>query len=333
MKTNNRSMALSSLVIIMLIFFSWSATATTDMLVKKREYNKSFNVGSGDVVKTDNRYGNTTIQYGSDGTVSIRVVVEAKSGSEKKIQEMLDRVHIRMEKTGSTVNAVTEITSKSINMNNGESFSINYYVTIPRAFTCDLTQKYGNINMPQSNAGKCLLNCKYGNISGGDFSGPLNIDSKYGNIKIENVQQTDIDIQYGNVEISTLQDGKIESKYGNVKIRQVASRLEMPGFSYGNLNISDVAAGFKQINIDSRYGKADIGAPHSLSFRVEAKNLKYGSCKVKGFDSLAKSSQNANDYDSDDDKNKETMLSINGGRGGKIYFDGNSYSSLRVNAN
>ena len=124
----------------------------------------------------DNRYETLRLRIGARAEVSIRVVIEAKARNDEKAQAIIDRVNIRMEKMGNTVSAVTSLRSQNGNGGSNESFTINYYVNMPSELTCDLTQKYGNIIMPENNKGKCDLHVKYGNLNGGNFTGPLSID-------------------------------------------------------------------------------------------------------------------------------------------------------------
>ena len=155
--------------------------------IKKKEINKSFNVGkkrhlaSGQPLRK--HYGYALEQERSLHPCRDR----GESRNDEKAQAIIDRVNIRMEKMGNTVSAVTSLRSQNGNGGSNESFTINYYVNMPSELTCDLTQKYGNIIMPENNKGKCDLHVKYGNLNGGNFTGPLSIDVQYGNMDISDV--------------------------------------------------------------------------------------------------------------------------------------------------
>ena len=168
----------AGLLMLLVLFCSVSGWAAKQESIKKKEINKSFNVGKNDILQVDNRYGNITVTHWSKSEVSIRVVIEAKARNDEKAQAIIDRVNIRMEKMGNTVSAVTSLRSQNGNGGSNESFTINYYVNMPSELTCDLTQKYGNIIMPENNKGKCDLHVKYGNLNGGNFTGPLSIEDR-----------------------------------------------------------------------------------------------------------------------------------------------------------
>lgn len=356
---------------LLVLFCSVSGWAAKQESIKKKEINKSFNVGKNDILQVDNRYGNITVTHWSKSEVSIRVVIEAKARNEEKAQDIIDRVNIRMEKMGNTVSAVTSLRSQNGNNGGNQSFTINYYVNMPAELTCDLTQKYGNIIMPENNKGKCSLYVKYGNLNGGNFTGPLNIDVQYGNMEIADVGNANLDLaycskakvgngsqlnidskysnlnlgnvlkmnteaKYGDIHINRLDNGYMELKYGNCKIDKLKQGINVDELSYSTLTIKDLASNFDKVNVDASYGNLNIYIDVNASFRVVANNMKYGNCKIQGGFNIQRRNQDENSvgFDSrDNQKNKNNyILDVNNGKNGRINFEGNSYSNIKVMA-
>ncbi len=359
----------AGLLMLLVLFCSVSGWAAKQESIKKKEINKSFNVGKNDILQVDNRYGNITVTHWSKSEVSIRVVIEAKARNEERAQEIIDCVSIRMEKMGNTVSAVTSL--KPQNGKSRESFTINYYVNMPAELTCDLTQKYGNIIMPENNKGKCSLYVKYGNLNGGNFTGPLNIDVQYGNMEIADVDNANLDLaycskakvgngsqlnidskysnlnlgnvlkmnteaKYGDIHINRLDNGYMELKYGNCKIDKLKQGINVDELSYSTLTIKDLASNFDKVNVDASYGNLNIYIDVNASFRVVANNMKYGNCKIQGGFNIQRRNQDENSvgFDSrDNQKNKNNyILDVNNGKNGRINFEGNSYSNIKVMA-
>ena len=308
----------AGLLMLLVLFCSVSGWAAKQESIKKKEINKSFNVGKNDILQVDNRYGNITVTHWSKSEVSIRVVIEAKARNDEKAQAIIDRVNIRMEKMGNTVSAVTSLRSQNGNGGSNESFTINYYVNMPSELTCDLTQKYGNIIMPENNKGKCDLHVKYGNLSLG------------------NVRKMNTEAKYGDIHIDRLDNGYMELKYGNCKIDELKQGITVDELSYSTLTIKDLASNFDKVNVDARYGNLNIYIDVNASFRVVANNMKYGNCKVQGGFSIQRRNQDENSvgFDSrDDQRNKNNYtLDVNNGKNGRINFEGNSYSNIKVMA-
>ena len=74
----------AGLLMLLVLFCSVSGWAAKQESIKKKEINKSFNVGKNDILQVDNRYGNITVTHWSKSEVSIRVVIEAKARNEEK---------------------------------------------------------------------------------------------------------------------------------------------------------------------------------------------------------------------------------------------------------
>ena len=68
----------AGLLMLLVLFCSVSGWAAKQESIKKKEINKSFNVGKNDILQVDNRYGNITVTHWSKSEVSIRVVIERK---------------------------------------------------------------------------------------------------------------------------------------------------------------------------------------------------------------------------------------------------------------
>lgn len=366
MKTNR--LLVSNVTILLFLFCTLTAWANGPENSRKKEITRSFNVSKNDLLEVDNRFGNITITHGSKNQVEFRIVIEAKARSEARVQTLFDRIGIDISKNGNILSAVTTLKSENGYNGGGDSFSINYYISMPNELTCDLKQKYGHINMPENNPGKCTLESKYGNINGGNFSGPLDIEVQYGNMSIGNVNKAtlyfayagkvvlqnaaelEIDSKYSNIEMGTVQKLTIDTKYGNLKaeslsntylnmkygkgeIGNVKKSLVVDELSYSNLTIRELSPKFEQVDVNARYGNLNIAIDSNASFKVNANSMKYGNCSIKGFNVNRKSASSTSDgFDSHSNKKEQDSyhLDVNNGRGGQINFEGNSYSNIKI---
>lgn len=353
-QTRSRSLLLLAVLLIASTAFGWAAKPES---IKKKEISRSFNVSLSDLLQTDNRYGNTTITHWNKNEVSIRVEIEAKAESAEAAQATIDRVQIDIKKTGSIVSAVTSLKQQKWNGNRNERFTINYFISIPSKLAINLTQKYGNINLPDKNEGKSTIQVKYGNLNAGSFTEPLNLEAKYGNVDINNVTKANLDLgycgkvsvgnadllnadnkysnmevkectqinlenKYGNVKIQGLDKGSLEIKYSEATIGSVKESLDISELAYSTLNIKELSANFKSLNVEARYGNLNVNISSNASFKVAAESMKYGNQDVKGFNVTKTSTEDKTNH----------YYEINGGNKGRIYFDGNNYSNIRVKA-
>lgn len=353
-QTGNRSVLLLA---ILLIVSTAIGRAAKPEDVKKKEISKTFSVGLDYLLRTDNRYGNTTITHWNKNEILIRVEIEAKAKSPEIAQETIDRIQIEIEKSGNTVSAITSLKQQNWNGNRNERFTINYFISMPSSLAINLTQKYGNINLPENNDGNSTIQIKYGNLNAGNFTKPLNLEAKYGNVNINNVAKAYLDLgycgnvkigkanrlnadnkysnmeieecelldlenKYGNVNIHTLDKGNIEIKYSEATIGTLKESLDVGELAYSTLTIKALSADFSNLDVDARYGNLNVRIPASASFKVSAENMKYGNRSVKGF--------NITDSSTEDKVNH--YYEINGGNHGHVYFNGNNYGNIKVQA-
>lgn len=347
-----------SLLILLLLFCSITASAKKFDYEKSKEFRQSFSVNLSDLLQVDNRFGNISISHWNKNEVEITVKVETKANNEKRAQTDLDRIQISLSKSGSTISAITSMTENNSNNSNGNNqITINYYISMPAKLATDLTQKYGNMTLPDNNPGKCSLHSKFGNINAGNFTGELSVESKYGNVDMGNVEnatldfgyvgkmvignakELTIDSRYSNMELGTIQNLLLEIKYGNAKIQSVdkvtldmkysevniglvREELNVDELSYGTLTVKELSADFSQVNANARYGNLKISLPAKTAFKVEAEGMRYGNFDIKGF--------NVTRSEREDKKNYYTEVNNGGQR--IIHFEGNSFSNLTIKA-
>ncbi|MDR3142210.1 MAG: hypothetical protein LBU37_10870 [Tannerellaceae bacterium] len=351
----NRYWSLFALLIILVP----AVGAETWDNAKKKEFNQTFKVDANGQLQIENRFGNITITHWNKNEVAIQVIVESKAHSESEAQRGLDRVSIELRQSRNTVYGLTSLKNQSGWNNSGDNNRINidYYISMPAGFAANLSQKYGNINLPEKNEGECIIEVKYGNIVAGSFTAPLRIDAGYSNIKLEDVKTLQLDVAYcGNVAINNGEIMMIDSKYSNLLMRNV-SQLSMDkkygnlqvqnvdrmsieakyskcsverikdelnsSLSYSTLTVKELSPGFSRVKAEARYGNLNLSISSKASFQVNARNIKYGNIDMKGFNITQTNIEDKVNY----------YYQINGTSGSSaINFDGNNYSNIRIKA-
>lgn len=347
----------STLLLVALLFCCHLGYGNELEAKATKEINKTFRWSPASEVEISNKYGEITITHWAKSEVAMRIVIEAKARNQKLAKETLDRISVDFSDAAGSISAQTQIAPEKkgwgVNFGGDVQFNIRYYVSLPAEAICDLEQKYGNILMLERHTGNCTIEAKYGNIELGDLGGLLSLTSKYGNVKMGNftraeldlgysgnvrvgsgesleieakysnvqagdVKQIDMDIKYGQFDAGNITHFEVDSKYSNITLQGVQERFIASEFDYGNLNIRQVGKDFKEIDIEARYSTAELHIPASASFSLDAEGFRYASCKVRGFNNLNKFEQDEN----------RTVCTVNGGKIGKISFEGNGYSNL-----
>lgn len=323
--------------------------------VKTKSVNKTFSVNNDGELAIENRYGEITVTHWNRNEVAIKVEIESRAANDQTAQANLDRISIEMRQIGNKISAETQFAKSQQNHQN-ISYQIRYFVQMPAQLKAELSQKYGNINLPAKDNHEMEIEVKYGNLKGGDFVGKLALEAKYSNTTLGNLKDAVLDIayagdveignaeklmiearysglkaqtvkklqlesKYSNFKIEEVDDAEIEAKYGDGSINRLKNSLKMEEFDYSNLKVKEIGKAFKEVRISARYSNVKLDIPATASFKVDADGLKYGSCKLSGFKL------------SEDEIGKEThRCTVNGGKQGLIRFNGNGYSNLKINS-
>lgn len=347
-------------IFILMLSGTFSAWAEEESIMEgkeKREITRTFSVSMSDQLSIDNRFGDVTVTHWDKKEVLIRVVIQANARTEKRTQELMSYVNVDLNKSGNTVYGTTSMKNFGGTKNN-ERLRINYFISMPSALKSNVELKYGNIYLPEQTDGVSYLIVKYGNIKAGSFAANLTIESKYGDVNIENVKTANLDLgycgtvkvgdgqsitvdskysnasygevkklviddKYGNVTVRMADDAQIDMGYGNLNIGTINSSL-ITELRYSNLDLKSLAADFKKMNIEASYGNANIRIPSSAVFNVKAANMKYASYSITGFNTR-------NRKEDSDGVNYYSEVN-NGNTKRVIYFEGNKYSNLSVKA-
>lgn len=348
---------IGSLLFGLLLFSGLTVSARDFEHTKKKDVSKSFAVSQNDLLQVDNRYGNITITHWTKNEVSIVVRIESSAERESRAQENLDCIQIDLKKEGNVVSAITTLKNQNNNGGGNQRFTINYDISMPSKLTVDLSQKYGNINMPDNNPGKCSLHSKYGNLNAGNFTASLELESKYGNVELGNVEDARMDLgyvgnlkmkdgknltidskysnltmrnvhklqlekKYGNLVIGHIDRANLEVKYSDVSIDELTQELEVGSLSYSTLKIKELSPNFNRVNVEAHYGHLILNISSKASFSVMAESMKYGDYDIDGFNITRSEKEEKVNFKSE----------INGGGPHKIYFGGNSYGNLKIKA-
>jgi hypothetical protein len=318
---------------------------------KKKEFNRSFAVGTSDRLSVENRYGNVSVAYWSKSEISIRVEVIAKAGNDSRAQEALDRVTVDLSKSGNTVRGVTTLRSSI----NNTSIEINYYVSMPQRLEMNINQQYGGINLPEQNDGKSHLEVKYGKISAGNFSDKLSIDGGYSDISIGNLATATLVLRYcnlkgknatslsidgaytpmkfgdvgtvtaessyGDLSFERLDRIALKMRYASISINRLSEEFAAATFDYSNLKVQNVDAGFRKIDLSAKYGNIKLNIPAKAAFKVNVSRTTYGSVEMKGF-ALTHS----------DVSKSEHSYTVNGGGSASVIVNSNGYSNVSIKA-
>jgi hypothetical protein len=277
---------------VILLFIFLAAVINTFAVEKSKEYHESWPVNSVESLEINNKFGDIKVVNDRVDLVTIDVVITVEAGNEINAEELLSLIDVDFNKTGSTVRAVTDISS---DFESRQKFSINYEINIPSDKNLKIFNKYGDtfvnilnangffdisygnftaneLNAPtlqktEINLGYCKsdigsandisLTIQYSNINLGQI-GDLTLNSKYTVISLGKADAVTAESRYDTFNFEDIESLSVNSKYTNYKVDKLLNRLEIES-SYGGVNINKVDPEFEFIKIYSSYGHIALG--------------------------------------------------------------------------
>ena len=128
------------LVFTLLLFSTLVASAAGTDFTKN--FRKSWTKSSVTALKITNKFGEVKINDAGGDSVTVKVVITIDNPSGNKAKELMDNIHIDIQKSGGLVTGETTIDE---DFRNKQSFSIDYLVNIPKDRDLDITNRYGNV--------------------------------------------------------------------------------------------------------------------------------------------------------------------------------------------
>lgn len=288
------------LTIVLLLFSAALANAAEGEFSK--QYRKGWLKSGVTALQITNKFGEVKVNDMGGDSVTIKVVIRIDNASESKAKDLMNKIHINLQKTGSLVTAETEIEE---NFRGNNSFSIDYMINTPKDRDLTINNKYGNVIINELDA-KGSFEVAYGSMTAGKMKAPAGnsikmiisygkvtletvndanmeikysklyadeisqivLDSKYSEVNVDKTSNMTLDSKYDGINIDEIGKLKSISKYTNYKIGLLTGSLDLDT-GYGSVKISKVGAKFDKIQITNSYGGINIGL-NELSYKVKA---------------------------------------------------------------
>ncbi|WP_106832288.1 DUF4097 family beta strand repeat-containing protein [Parabacteroides pacaensis] len=342
--------------ICVLFFLSTSVLLAGNMdYSQKKEMTKSFSANKNTTLSVNNRFGNIVLEHWEKNEVKIRVVIESKADSHKTAESNLDKVSVRMNKKGNTIEAITQMSN--LDQRDNERVRVDYTLLIPSDIKLNLEQQFGNITLPESHQGVSSFIIKFGNIVGGNFTAPVYIESQFSNVtlgnltsvemelkhsekvRIANAEDVNVECQFSNLKAGNLQNIKLNERHSNIEIKscnhitmdvqhseitihRLKTSAEIASLSHSTLEIKDLSGDFAFLRATASFGNIKLKLPTSASFQLDA-NTSFGDIKIDPAFKLE------NQTYIEKNNKKDISAYVNGGKNGHVEFNG-SFSTITI---
>ncbi len=225
-----------------------------------KTYSKTYTVDAGTKLDINNRYGKVTVNTWSKNEFKVDVEIQVTANKSDDTRKFIDRISISDSKQGQVVSFKTNIATDVFGSStSSRKIEINYVVYMPAKNSLDITNKYGNIELPDLD-GKLVINCAYGSLQAKSLSNPANqIKVSYGDARIGSLKATDLDISYGSLVLGSVDKLNADVKYSSAKIGTI-STSGIINVKYGSgIQISNLDENMRNLAVDAKYSTIKLG--------------------------------------------------------------------------
>lgn len=231
-----------------------------------KTFSKSFPADRGDKIVISNQYGSTQVKTWDRKEVKVDAEIRAYSTKEGEARKLLDDVVIEAGKSGDQIVFKTKM-DQGGDWGSGSKWGkkwrrevkIDYVVYLPASNSLTMSQNYGNITM-------------------GDFSGPLYVKVQYGNLNAGNLDNNSnyVSVQYGNTNIARLSNATVKQQYGSGLNISAGGTLDIDA-QYTAVNLGSLSG---DLRIKQQYGAGlTIASVDNLDLNAQYTNVKINTIK------------------------------------------------------
>src|SRR5258708_5467104 len=251
--------SISLFLILSAPVFSLAANGDEEVR-KKRSINKSYNVSADDKLEIENSFGNVMVSTWDKSEITVDIEIVANASSEERAQDIMNEIDVKEIHEGHIISFKTKVgeihnggDGKRNKNNNDEdrAFYIDYVIHMPSANRLQLENSFGKTAVP-------------------DFSGLVNLTSKFGSLtagKLKNVDE--IDVEFGKVAIDEISNGKVTFKFNKEsRIGNVNGNVKISSeFSHNvQFNVSD---NIKELSLFESYSGIRMIVTKALSADID----------------------------------------------------------------
>ncbi|SHG73924.1 hypothetical protein [Pedobacter caeni] len=273
---------------------------------RSKTFSKSFPMDASDKLNLSNKYGDVLIRIWDKREVKVDVEIKAYSSQDGDAQRLLDETSIEAGKTGDVVSFRTIMGNRDGNygsrVRNGKvvwkrEIKVNYVVYMPASNSLSMSTQYGNMTMGNF-SGPLYAKVQYGNFTAGSLNSNNNyISVQYGKADVEEVNVATIKQQYGSgLNIGTVGTLDLNAQYVGVNIKKVKGNATIKqqygqGLNLGSVDNLDLDAQYANVTIGTingnatikqQYNNISITSVNKLVIKGQYANVKLGSLKGDG---------------------------------------------------
>jgi hypothetical protein len=266
MNNPTKIFAIGSLFAVLLFMISiFPVSASTTKTSDEPYLTKTFSLTSGELYVSTSG-GSIRVEGGNSSQVKVEMYVKSSKRSDD-IKDLLENDYeIRIEKTGSRIEAVAKRVGKGFSWN---GISISFVVYTPKDFACELNTSGGSLKL-SGVAGKAHeLKTSGGSITAESMSGRLTANTSGGSITINRYKgNLDAKTSGGSIKLEDIEgDIKATTSGGGIKISSVEGSVYAT--TSGGSITAEIAKLKDQLILKTSGGSVNATIPSGLGLDLD----------------------------------------------------------------
>jgi len=207
-------------------------------------------------VKVADDSGNITVTGADVKTVQVKIVKTAYDSSQSRADQEVKGIKYTIEQTGSTITLKYEL-PKSMNFNNKVN-TVDFIVTVPENTSVEVRANFGDIEVSKVK-GTVDLSSDFGTTTMENIEGAVSVKSQSGSIKVSQVdagkEGINLTTDFGDISLEKAsgQSLNIDSKSGSLKLEDVRLTANLVASTdFGEITLDKVIA--QSYDLDSKSG-------------------------------------------------------------------------------
>ena len=257
----------TSLTIVLFLSVSFFAIESMAKKGNSDPYlTKTFNLSSGELFVSTSG-GSIRVEGSNSSKVKVEMFVKSNKHSDSKIREIIEEDYeIRIEKSGSRIEAVAKRTGRSWSWN---GISISFVVYTPEKFACELNTSGGSLKISGVSGRSHELKTSGGSITAEDMSGDLEARTSGGSITVRDfVGDLDGKTSGGSIKLEDINgDIDVSTSGGGIRINDVQGEV-YASTSGGSIN-AEITKLENQLVLKTSGGSVRATIPSGLGLDLD----------------------------------------------------------------
>lgn len=245
---------------------------------KRKTFDKTYKVSRNDMLSIENKFGKVHVNTWNRNEVQVKVDIIARASSDQRAQDLLDKISIAENRSGSTISLKTEMEPMRVTGNNSQrGLEINYTISMPAESALTVKNRFGDVYLADFK-GKADITVEHGSLKTGRLSNADNtVKLAYGSGNCGYITGGNIEVAYADMSVEGTNGLQGSSKFSEFRLGSLGQQLNME-VKYGSFRVENISKDVRKISLDGGFSPILLSFEDNTAFNFDV-NVKFGDFK------------------------------------------------------